>query len=332
MSERPPASVLVYVGGELVGDGLIKLPFVRALRAAYPGARITWLAGKSGTVYADALAPLVAGLIDEVIAAAGIGSHWRELVARPLPGRAFDLVLDTQRRLLTTLIVRRIRHGAFVSGTAGFRLSDRRPPSGYRKPAAMIRQMLDLIEVASGRPVPAGAPLALDPALRAEARLLLPDGVYVGLAPGAGGRHKRWPLERFLEVAAHQAAQGRRPVFVLGPDEADMASAVRRAVPEAALPLQDAAARGLAVTPMLTIALGERLAAAVANDAGVGHMLATADRPLVSLFGPTDPAKFAPTTARLTVIAAEDFGGRTMEAIPVDAVNRALERMLAAPA
>lgn len=41
-----PASVLVYVGIDAVGDGLIKLPFVRSLRAAFPAARITWLAGK----------------------------------------------------------------------------------------------------------------------------------------------------------------------------------------------------------------------------------------------------------------------------------------------
>ena len=57
-------------------------------------------------------------------------------------------------------------------------------------------------------------------------------------------------------------------------------------------------------------------------------MLAAADCPMVSLFGPTDPAKFAPTAARLTVIAAQDFGGRTMDAIPVAAVNRALDELL----
>ncbi len=328
MSPSPAASLLVYVGGELVGDGLIKLPFVRALRAAYPEARITWLAGKGRTVYADALAPLVAGLIDEVIAEAGIGGHWRELLGRPLPDRAFDLVIDTQRRLLTTLIVRRIRHRAFISGAAGFRLSDRRPARPYRKPAAMIRQMLDLIAAATGRPAPAGAPLALDPALRAEARRLLPDGTgdYVGLAPGAGGRHKRWPLERFLEVAAHQVQRGRRPVFLIGPDEAEMAPAVRAALPEAALPLQ--AAAGLTVTPMLTIALAERLAAAVANDAGTGHMLAAADCPMVSLFGPTSPEKFAPLTGRLAVLTAQSYGGSEMTAIPEAAVADALEGLL----
>ncbi len=309
MSRGAPESVLVYVGGDLVGDGLIKLPFVRALRAAYPKAWITWLAGKGASAYASSLAPLVEGLIDEVIAEARIGGHWRELLGRPLPDRAFDLVIDTQRRLLTTLIVRRIRHRAFISGAAGFGFSDRRPARPYRKPAAMIRQMLYLIEVAMGGPAPGAPPLALDPDLRAEARRLLPDGTgdYVGLAPGAGGRHKRWPLARFLEVAAHQVSRGRRPVFVLGPDEADMVSGVRQAAPEAALPLQ---------------------AAAVANDAGTGHLLAAADCPMVSLFGPTSPEKFAPLTSRLAVLTAQSYGGSEMTAIPKAAVADALEGLL----
>ena len=54
---------------------------------------------------------------------------------RPLAGRRFDLVLDTQRRLLTTLAVRRIRHGRFVSGAARYLLSDARPSRPLAAPA-----------------------------------------------------------------------------------------------------------------------------------------------------------------------------------------------------
>src|ERR1700730_14403485 len=96
-------NILVYSGLELLGDGLMKLPFVRTLRKAWPAARITWLAGKGRTVYAGALQPLVRDCLDEVIEAAGIGIAARELLHRPLPGRRFELVIDTQRRVLTTL-------------------------------------------------------------------------------------------------------------------------------------------------------------------------------------------------------------------------------------
>lgn len=321
-----PASILVYVGLDAVGDGLLKLPFVRALRSAFPAARITWMAGKGHTVYAGSLAPVVAGLVDEVLDQADVGSRVGELFARrPLAGRSFDLIIDTQRRLLTSLIVRRIRHRRFISAAADFLLSDARPPKGWQRPAAMTRQLLALVELAADAPAQPDAPLPRDPDCERLADGLLPPGpTYVGLAPGAGGRHKCWPLDRFIALARRQHAAGRMPVFLLGPNEAPWAEEIRAALPQALLPLQ-----GLSATPpQLTIALGRRLAAAVANDSGTGHMLAAADAPLVSLFGPTPPEKFAPATRRLTVVRAQDFGAETMDAIPEDAVAEVLERSL----
>ncbi|MGQ0675679.1 MAG: glycosyltransferase family 9 protein [Rhodospirillales bacterium] len=325
-----PATVCVYVGLDAFGDGLMKLPFLRALRRAFPGARVTWLAGKGRSAFAHELGPLARGLIDETLEDAGIGSRPGELwSARPLAGRRFDLVIDTQRRVPTTLIVRRIVHGRFVSGAAGFLLSDARPRLPHRKPAGMVRQMLDLVEVASGRPADPSAPLVLDAADERAAEALLPPGpAYVGLAPGAGARAKCWPLANYLALAKELAAGGSAPAFVLGPGETEWIEACR-AVAGAVLPLQDAARRGAAVTPMLTIALARRMKAAVANDSGGGHMLAAGDVPLVSLFGPTSAAKFAPLCPRLAVLRAQDFGGETMDRIPVEAVRRALSSLAA---
>src|SRR5512145_2020663 len=170
-----PASILVYVGLDAVGDGLMKLPFLRALRTAFPAARITWMAGKGHTVYAGSLAPLVGGLVDEVLDEANVGSRMSELLGpRPLADRSFDLIIDTQRRLLTTLILRRIRHGRFVSAAAGFLLSHARPPRGWRRPAAMVGQLLALVELASGRPALAEAPLPRDAGVERLADGLLP--------------------------------------------------------------------------------------------------------------------------------------------------------------
>jgi len=321
----PPTSVLVYVGLDAVGDGLMKLPFVRALRTAFPAARITWAAGKGHTVYAGSLAPLVSGLIDEVLDEAGFGSRAAELVGRrPLAGREFDLIVDTQRRVLTTLILRRVRHRRMISAAAGFLFSDVRPADAA-KPPSMVGQLLRLVELAGGRPVNAAAPLPRDSAAEALANELLPAGPrYVGFAPGAGGRQKCWPLDRFIAVAADCTAKGLAPVFILGPNEAEWVGPIRAALPGALLPLQ----RGVPVTPMLTIALARRMAAAVANDSGTGHMLAAADVPLVSLFGPTRADKFAPAAARLSVLAAASWGGEAMELIPVAAVSAALAALL----
>jgi len=321
-------SVLVYVGLDRVGDGLLKLPFVRALRAAFPGARITWVAGKETSVYASVLKGLVAGLLDEVIENAHIGFHPSELLRKPLAGRGFDLVIDTQRILWVSLSLMRVPHKTFVSPAARFLLSAKKPEKGYRRPRSMQRQLLDLLELASGQTFETPSTLDLDipQAYRAEALRLLPAGAdYVGLAPGSGGPPKCWPLQRFIQIAKGQAARGRVPAFLLGPRETGWLDDIRAALPTALFPLQ---AENHGFDPLFTIALAERMKASLANDSGVGHMLAISGRPLVSLFGPTVPEKFLPM-GRATILRAKDFagpdGGRAIELIPVEAVAAALE-------
>lgn len=335
-----PQTILVYVGLDLIGDGLMKLPFAQALRNAYPHARITWLAGKGRSVYAGKLKPLVDGLIDEVIDGVGIGSRLSEVLSRPLDGRRFDLVLDTQQRVVTTLVLRRIRHGCFVSGCAGFLFSDLRPAGtpagGHRRPAAMIDRMLALIALARhghiGAPLDTGGAIALPGPVRAAAARLLPDNrTTVALAPGAGRQDKCWPREHYAALAERLAARGLTPVIILGPDEAGWLAPIRAAAPGARFPLAEAGAR-LDLEPLLTIGLAARCAVCVANDSGIGHLFAASGSPLVSLFGPTSPTKFAPRAEHLSIIRAQSFGGQEMAAIPLDAVEKAVLAVVDAPA
>lgn len=323
-------SVLVYVGLDRLGDGLLKLPFVHGLRAAFPNAKTTWLAGKETTVYARALAPLVENYLDEVIEYGGVGLDPKELIRpRPLRDRRFDLVIDTQKIVWTSLSAWRIRHGAFVSPAGRFLFSSKKPPKGYKFPKAMQRQMLDLLELAADKkfPTPGKLNISIDGTRRGEAQRLLPKtSGYVGFAPGSGGRPKCWPLDRYIEAARHIVTRGETPVFIIGPQEQEWAEQITAMVPEAILPLQmPPADHGF--DPMLTLAVGERLSKAVSNDSGIAHMLAVAGAPLVALYGPTVYEKFPPMTDNITVIKAEEFGSRAMSAIPVDAVTRALDAL-----
>ncbi len=332
MMAAPPKSVLVYVGLDRIGDGLLKLPFVYGLRRIFPKARLTWLAGKETSVYAGVMAGAVDGLLDEVIEYGNVGLRPSELLHRPLAGRGFDLVIDTQRIFWVSLSLYRIPHKTFISPAANFLLSSRKPPPGYRRPKSMQRQMLDLLELAGDRPVPdpKGFDLAPDPAAEKDAVALLPPGLpYVGIAPGSGGKPKCWPLERFISIAKEQVALGRRPVFILGPQETDWLGPLGRAVPEALFPLQEKGiAKAHGFSPQFTIALSKQFTVCLANDSGVGHMFALGGRPLVSLFGPTVAEKFMPMTKDLTLIRASDYGSKEMDAIPVEAVSAALKKIL----
>jgi ADP-heptose:LPS heptosyltransferase len=98
--------------------------------------------------------------------------------------------------------------------------------------------------------------------------------------PFAASARKRWPLGRFRELAARLTI----PVeWCAGPED-DFPGAIR---------IQD------------LYQLACRLAQAevyVGNDSGISHLAAAAGTPVVALFGPTDPAVWAPRGPRVTVI------------------------------
>ena len=322
MSE--PQRIAVYVDLDLLGDGLIKLPFVRALRHAWPQGDITWVAGRGASVYAGGLRPLVQGLLDRTLEHTGTGAGLAEALHREAGG--IDLLIDTQSRLATAWALRRLGARRFVSLAGRYLLSDRRPWLFWRKERRLITRLLLLANVAAGRKVTPTGALWQDPDTQALAARLLPDGErHVALVAGAGGRHKAWPLDRLVELARALPARGLRPCVILGPAELEWHDELAAALPQARFPLQDAAAAGASIGPLLTLELARRCHAGVAGDCGGGHLLAAADIPLVSLFGPTDPDKFAPCTVRLTVLRAQSFGGSGMGAIPVSAVLAAVE-------
>ena len=66
----------------------------------------------------------------------------------------------------------------------------------------------------------------------------------------------------------------------------------------------------------------------VANDGGLGHLAGAVGRPVVSLFGPTDPRRWAPMAPARAVVRAQDYGGDGMDAIPMEPVLAAVEMLL----
>ena len=318
-----PKTILIYAKAGAIGDCIMKLPFIGAVRHSFPDARITWLAG-GHSYFAGVLKTDLEGLLDEVLTHTGIAVRNSDLLTtwRPLEGRAFDLIIDTQRNPFRTMVLRRIRHRVFISSAANYLLSDRRPPRPWKRPAALIDELLELVSLAAGKTARPAPKLLSSPQFLSAAETLLPAGpTYVGLAPGAGKKSKCWPLDNFIAVARAQAEQGRVPVFLLGPQEQDWLQTLRRAAPDARFP--DTSAPG----PQLVVALADRLAAAVANDSGTGHMLAAGGARLVSLVHkPRKALKFRPATPHLIQIRAQEFDSDDMASIPVEAVLSAIEK------
>jgi len=327
-----PQSILIYTGGEILGDGLLKLPFIYGLKKAYPKATVTWLAGRGRTVYTSILKPLVEDYIDEIREDAGIGLSPLEIFKKnPLPHHHYDLIIDTQKRAFIPPILKKISHKRMIAPAASFFFSHARPEEGVNLPRHLSHYLSTLASLAGKKVVPLIQPPSLPLEYISLAMKLLPEGeVYVGLAPGAGnlarGKSKCWPRDKFVALAQDQLSQGRTPVIILGPAEKEWYPELSAQLPKGLFPLQEK--ENCPTSPLFTIALAQRLGLGVANDSGVGHMFALAGVPVLSLFGPTDPEKVSPIATKSVIVRAQDFGGEALDRIPLKAVIDKVDEML----
>jgi heptosyltransferase I len=131
---------------------------------------------------------------------------------------------------------------------------------------------------------------------------------FVLLNPGAGWGAKRWPAERYGQVAGALAALGYGVAVNAGPREADLAAAVvfasttasRKGIGAAC----DACSPVIAVSPSLAelISLSRRVSLVIAGDTGPLHLANALGRPVVGIFGPTDPVRNGPFGSAFRVL------------------------------
>lgn len=133
--------------------------------------------------------------------------------------------------------------------------------------------------------------------------------LYALLHPFASAPEKAWPAERFLAVARHlRSAGGLEPVVLAGPADDASAWAGFRVLRNAPLAEVKRAVAGAQLF--------------IGNDSGPAHLAAAFGIPVVVLFGPSDPAIWAPWRTEAHVLAAP-----RIEEISVPAVIAAAESL-----
>ena len=319
--EGEPTRIGVIVDREGLGDALLKLPMLRAIKRARPDGELWWMANHT-TVMADVLRVQTQHLVDKVVTGLDLSESVQGSLPRLRELPPFDLVFDTRTRVLGVALARIfLRHREFYACLPGFLLSTRRPAAMWARPRGIGARAMSMAIAAFGTTADGSGSLPVSDAAQAIAAHDLPPGPrYIGLAPGSREARKNWPLGRYAEVAAALAADGHVPVFILGPFERPWLAELRASVPAALFPEIEPIDR--------TLALIARLALVVANDSGMGHMTAALGVPLVSLFGPTKAERWRPFGGDVRVVRAQDFGGKAMDAIPVEAVLAAVRRKL----
>jgi lipopolysaccharide heptosyltransferase I len=286
-------NILVVRLGAL-GDVVHTIPAVAALRKALPGARIDWVVEERHRPLVD----LVDGL-DRVVPLRGRTLRaWTDALQR-LRQVPYDLALDFQG-LMKSAVLARASGARRVAGFSIWHLREKGARPFYSVTDAadetadpadehVIRKNLRLLRVAGVHTREVEFPLARVSSAAADAVSRETAGrPFAIINPGAAWPNKRWPAERFGEVAAFlREVRGLDSVVLWGPDEADLARAVAAS--------SAGAARIAPPTTILDVLeLSRGAALMVSGDTGPLHLAAAVGTPALALFGPTDPRRNGP--------------------------------------
>jgi heptosyltransferase-2 len=287
-----------------IGDAVMSLPVLRALRRRHPGDRLAVLA-RSG----PAAVYRAEGSADEVL---GRGAFLPD--ARRARAGGFDevwLLPNSFRAALLAFLSGAPRRLGYATDRRGALLTEALPP-----PPGTAHQLRDYDALLRHEGIPPDTDppaLPIPPAAAERARAALsaasvPAG-FVALCPGsATAPEKRWPGPRYSALAGLLAARGIPCVVAVGPSERELGQTVSAASP-VPLPVIGADLDPVELAGVLALAR-----AAVSNDSGPAHLAAAVGAPTVVLFGPTDPRRTAPVPAsgpvrvleRMSEVTAED--------------------------
>lgn len=318
-----------------LGDIIHTLPAVSALRESFPQAQIDWLVDRKWL-------PVLDGNPDVTATIPMDRTDWRAaLVVRKLRVTHYTLAIDFQSLYRTAIL-------GWLSGAprrAGFTASYARERGAallYTHRITPIRKHkvehnLELAESLGARASTIRFPFSIHADVQEHVSCMLAaQGIsdYFVLSPGGGWGSKCWPPERYGELhRALTARYGWRGVINFGPGERELAEIVRRTSGEPSPMLE------IFDLPQL-MALLLRARFLVAADTGPLHLASALGTPVIGLYGPTDPSRNGPYSARDIVVrnaTPEEITYRrgkspapSMLSITVDQVLDAIERRLRA--
>ncbi|CAN5602515.1 lipopolysaccharide heptosyltransferase II [soil metagenome] len=320
-------NILVINFGQL-GDVVLSLPALAAIRQRYPAAHIAVITGK----VPDQVVKM-SGLADEVIMVDRVelrdGPKLRSIskilkFVGEIRRRHIDIVIDlhslSETNILAFLSKAKYRLLANRESRSLDRLSNFRPsPPKEDKAKPLADRYLDVLLPLdiSGGDKNIRLQISQDDAEFVGRKYFADSTRTAGLFPGAGHPSRCWDLDNFKRLAVKFVADEVRPAVILGPEEAGMRGKVEEVFPKETVIID-----GLTIPQF--IAAAARLDVFVTNDTGPMHLAAVAGAPIVLLLDGRAPTTYLPLTDRLEVVRAD-----TIDQIKVDTVYAAAAGVLA---
>jgi heptosyltransferase-2 len=294
--------ILVIRGGA-IGDFVLTLPAIKLLRDRFPKAHLEILGYKhiaalaEKRFYADAVRSIESASLARFFAKdSDLPAELTNYFA------SFDLILsylyDPDRIFETN--VKKLGSATFIAGPSKL---DNREHAAFQLARPLAALSLFLTDPS--------AHLFPTDADRNAIRSLQGN---IAFHPGSGSETKNWPVENWIELG--DALLGRDHSLIIIAGEADT---VRTHQLKAEW--KDKPVRFAENLPLPHLAALLEDSAFIGHDSGISHVAAAVGARCLLLFGPTDPAIWAPANANVTVVRAPE--GK-METLEVETVAAAL--------
>tara|TARA_B100000029_G_scaffold129071_1_gene122610 strand:- start:1140 stop:2123 length:984 start_codon:yes stop_codon:yes gene_type:complete len=321
-------SILVFSNGEKIGDGIIKLPLLHELKHRLPNHNLYWMTDQGKTVYTSTLKSISSNYIYQFYEKANLNYFFSKKISNKyeLEKEYFDIIFDTQKSVLRTLSLKRIKHKTFISGSASGMFSDIKLPKKLKNEKKYYLEYLyDLLDLILKKEVDTDFKFPINKNVEKSLNKIFSANLdYVGIAPGAGEKNKIWPIKNFIEICKYLDSKGFIMVFYIGPEEKEYEKVLQDNFQNAIF-LEDEKSLGIYHNIEIIMASTKFLKFALSNDSGVSHMLSTNYCPLIKLFGPKDSKKFTPKLKNLITVSSSEVNSDKIEDISVQRVITAIE-------
>ena len=267
-----------------IGDVVLTLPVIDTLRAAFPSAELHLIVGPKSVGLFDGN-PWITRVI-----AYNKKMTWSENLSwfYELRRWRFDLVVDLRNSMLPFLLnTRWMTWPVFFSSKVHMKA----------KHLARLAQVFDDPKL----PVERSALLFSVQQNASVDQLLKGADDFVLVAPGAADPRKRWCEEGFVQVIRHLRVLGKTVVLTGDKNDRIAGARITSVFSDGVLDL-------CGRTTLSELAgIAARASLAVTNDSGIMHLASYFDRPVIALFGYTDPFFYGPWSSRCTALRKGDM-------------------------
>ncbi|MGH7275083.1 MAG: glycosyltransferase family 9 protein [Nitrospiria bacterium] len=303
--------ILVIHPGSL-GDVILSLPALHALRQAYPRARLELIGRGSilellnGRFYADRTISIDRGdvssclmgqaALSDPLACTLRDSHF---VINWLDGETGEVSQNLRR-----IGVKRVIASRPIS-----------QKTDQKHRTEIFLEALSSLGISMPLTRPQLFPSMEDRRLGEEALIRkgikVSSGPILAIHPGSGGPSKCWKLSRFVEVSRQaRESLGFQPIFILGPAEERLAPRLKASLGDKTVILS--ASGGCLPLPVLAGALSW-CSGFLGNDSGVTHLAVALGVPTVAIFGPTDPLLWGPLGPSVTILSKRELCAQCLQ-------------------